>query len=108
MLTAMLPLPAGSTSLNDSVRPVNRPTEKALVAPPTPVASAEANLQYQRKPVPDSPQQFEPSSSGTTFAAAILSGALSPTPTTLAELYKRIGASDIPDEVQMRLKNLQV
>lgn len=116
MLTAMMPTPTGSTSLNESVRPNNRPVEAAPVAPPKPVEAAAANIQYQRAPSPQTqpevkeqaPTEYEAPTSGTTFAAAVLSGALTPTPQSLGELYARIGASDIPESMQMRLKDLQV
>ncbi|WEK05535.1 MAG: hypothetical protein P0Y65_04560 [Candidatus Devosia phytovorans] len=100
------------------MRPQNRPVEAAPVAPPKPVEAAAAQIQYQRPPQPQPQTQpevkeqakaeYEPPSSGTTFAAAVLSGALTPTPQSLGELYARIGASDIPESMQMRLKDLQV
>jgi hypothetical protein len=40
------------------------------------------------------------------FAAAVISGALSPTPKTMDELIMRIGTSTIPDEFEGRLKDL--
>ena len=41
-----------------------------------------------------------------TFAAAVIAGALSPTPQTMEQLIIRIGASTIPEESQARLKDL--
>ncbi|WP_193335318.1 hypothetical protein [Devosia beringensis] len=41
-----------------------------------------------------------------TFAAAVIAGALSPTPQTMEQLIIRIGASIIPEESQARLKDL--
>ncbi len=40
------------------------------------------------------------------FAAAVISGALPPTPQTMEELIMRIGSSTIPEESQARLKDL--
>jgi len=51
---------------------------------------------------PEAPAQ--PSAS--TFAAAVLSGALPPVPLTMDELVRRIGLSPIPEESQARLKDL--
>jgi hypothetical protein len=49
----------------------------------------------------------EPSRSRTAdFAAAVISGALAPTPQSMEELIRRIGASEIPEESQARLKDL--
>ncbi|SMQ66527.1 hypothetical protein SAMN06295905_1510 [Devosia lucknowensis] len=40
------------------------------------------------------------------FAAAVIAGALSPTPQTMGELLRRIGSAEIPEESQARLKDL--
>jgi hypothetical protein len=40
------------------------------------------------------------------FAAAVIAGALSPTPQTMEELLRRIGSAEIPEESQARLKDL--
>lgn len=40
------------------------------------------------------------------FAAAVISGALPPTPKSMEELIMRIGSSTIPEESQARLKDL--
>lgn len=40
------------------------------------------------------------------FAAAVIAGALPPTPTSMNELIRRIGTSEIPEESQARLKDL--
>jgi hypothetical protein len=40
------------------------------------------------------------------FVAAVISGALSPTPQTMDELITRIGTSPIPEELEARLKDL--
>lgn len=42
------------------------------------------------------------------FAAAVIAGALSPTPESMQELIRRIGSSEIPEESQARLRNLIV
>lgn len=48
-----------------------------------------------------------PAKSGAShFAAAVIAGALPPTPQSMAELIRRIGASEIPEESQARLKDL--
>lgn len=40
------------------------------------------------------------------FAAAVIAGALPPTPQSMDELIRRIGASEIPQESEARLKDL--
>ncbi len=40
------------------------------------------------------------------FAAAIIAGALPPTPQSMEELLRRIGSAEIPEESQARLKDL--
>jgi hypothetical protein len=40
------------------------------------------------------------------FAAAVISGALSPTPQTMGQLMVRIGTSAIPEEFEARLRDL--
>lgn len=40
------------------------------------------------------------------FAAAVIAGALPPTPQTMEELLRRIGSAEIPEESQARLKDL--
>lgn len=62
--------------------------------------------QGERQPPaqPDLPQK-DPSS---IFVAAMIAGALSPTPKTMEELMLRIGTSPIPAESEARLKDLMV
>ena len=108
MLSALLPVPASAVSAHESVRPVARAVEVTPVAPPTPVDAGAANLQYRRSPQPDAAPAYEPPSLGTTFAAAVLSGALAPTPKTLSQLYARIGGSTIPESSELRLRDLEV
>lgn len=106
MLAPVLPLSTGTTNLNEAVRPMGRIVQVAPVNPPTPVEASTSQMRFEQRKQPEI--DYEPPSNGTTFAAAVLSGALTPTPKTLSELYARIGASDIPDTMQMRLKDLQV
>jgi hypothetical protein len=40
------------------------------------------------------------------FAAAVIAGALPPTPQSMEELLRRIGSAEIPQESQARLKDL--
>lgn len=66
----------------------------------------ESTLPFQRKPnadeVPAEPERNRSSD----FAAAVIAGALSPTPQTMEELLRRIGSAEIPQESQARLKDL--
>lgn len=110
MFTAIAPdRPISSTSLNESVRPTARDITITPVAPPTPVEAAASNLhQRQPNPQPTPKPPVDVQKSGSTFAAAILAGALAPRPATLSELYARIGASPIPEDSELRLRDLQV
>ncbi|MBE7732105.1 hypothetical protein [Devosia faecipullorum] len=48
-----------------------------------------------------------PSRSGSSmFAAAVIAGALPPTPQSMDELIRRIGSSEIPPESEARLKDI--
>lgn len=79
-------------------------------APPTPeTPKTNEDAQFysgERKP----PAQPEPpaKTSSSSFAAAVLSGALAPSPQTMTQLLRRIGISPIPEESQARLKDLTV
>ncbi|SEP98978.1 hypothetical protein SAMN05428969_1433 [Devosia sp. YR412] len=92
------PIPGGERSiLPDSAPP----------APATPKNSEDAQFggSEQRTPAQPEPPVKQSSSS---FAAAVLSGALSPAPQTMSQLFRRIGISPIPEESQARLKDLTV
>ena len=54
-------------------------------------------------PAQPAPPRKDPSAM---FAAAVIAGALSPTPKTMEELLQRIGTSTIPEESEARLKDL--
>jgi len=100
--------PISSTGLNESVRPTARDITITPIAPPTPVEAAASGVQRQPNPEPAPQPPFEAPRSGSTFAAAILAGALAPRPATLNELYARIGASPIPEDSELRLRDLEV
>ncbi|MBU1304369.1 MAG: hypothetical protein KKF33_02465 [Alphaproteobacteria bacterium] len=75
-------------------------------APQTPKAGDKDSLAGQSRPQ-QQPETVEPSKdTSSMFAAAVISGALSPTPQTMEELIMRIGSSTIPEESQARLKDL--
>ena len=89
------PLPGERSILPDSTTP----------APSTPDARNDTQYSGERK---SAPQPTPPQPSSSMFAAAVLSGALAPTPKTMEELVRRIGLSPIPEESQARLKDLLV
>lgn len=63
-------------------------------------------LPFERKKAP-SEIPAEPERSRTAdFAAAVIAGALAPTPQTMEELLRRIGSAEIPDESMARLRDL--
>ena len=109
MLTAILPdRPVSAASQAVSARPA---VERLVtpISPPTPVESASTQLSdRQPKQEPQLPLPTEPGQSGSIFAAAVLSGALLPRPATLSQLYARTGASPIPEESELRLRDLEV
>lgn len=77
-----------------------------LSAPATPKSStASNNGQFSKHERQD---RYEPPSEdrSSDFAAAVIAGALPPTPQTMEQLIMRIGASTIPEESQARLKDL--
>ena len=108
MLIATPVIPAGSPSTSAAAMSAQRAVSPAPVAPPSAVETATANLNYNRRPAPDPVPAYEPPSAGATFAAAVLSGALTPVPQTLGDLYARIGTSDIPESSELRLRDLEV
>lgn len=111
MITPVMPSAAlsGTINLTDMrQRPPagERPMlpDSAPTAPKTPTASnngqfPEHDAQAGQSSLPDRDRT-------STFAAAVISGALSPTPQTMEQLIIRIGASIIPEESQARLKDL--
>ena len=77
---------------------------------PTPTKSADTGGQFQERPAPaEQPAPpLEPIRSGSMFAAAVIAGALAPTPKTIEEVYARIGSAWIPPESELRLRDLSV
>lgn len=66
-----------------------------------------SNGEFGRQERPAAAQPEPPNrDSSSMFAAAVISGALPPTPQTMEELMLRIGISPIPEESQARLKDL--
>lgn len=65
-----------------------------------------ANLAGDQRPAPpEVPAEVERNRTAD-FAAAVIAGALSPTPQSMEELLRRIGSAEIPEESQARLKDL--
>ncbi len=63
--------------------------------------SAASSRQPETGPEPETLR-----SGASNFAAAIIAGALPPTPQSMEELIRRIGSSEIPQESEARLKDL--
>ncbi|MGV8854083.1 MAG: hypothetical protein ACOH2L_05505 [Devosia sp.] len=110
MITPVMPTAAlsGTINVSDS-RLRSTAGERPMLADSTPLApqasTASNNGQFahhQSDAHPAPPERDRTS----TFAAAVISGALSPTPQTMEQLMIRIGASTIPEESQARLKDL--
>lgn len=110
MVSAIAPEPvhAGNTNLADTrYRPVV--SERRVLADSAPATpknpGANDNGEFpQRRQAP--PQERKDNSS--MFAAAVIAGALPPTPQTMEELILRIGTSPIPQESEARLKDILV
>ena len=92
------PFPGERSLLPDSTPP----------APPAPDARNEKAFGQSEARQPPAQPERPAKSSSSMFAAAVLAGALAPTPQTLDELVRRIGSSPIPEESQARLKDLLV
>ena len=114
MITAITPEPAISGTTNMSAYRY-RPAMGERTVLPNSTANAPKNSapsEDGRFPEPDrkTPQQPEAprKDSSSIFAAAVISGALSPTPKTMEELMVRIGTSQIPEELEARLKDILV
>ena len=110
MITATSSAPAVSTALNLAdyrYRPTV--TERTILQDSTPKAartaspSEDGRLTEKTDQAEASPMEKDNSSM---FAAAVISGALRPTPQTMEELMIRIGTSTIPEESEARLKDL--
>lgn len=110
MVSAIAPDPvhAGNTNLADTRhRPVVSErsvlADSAPPAPKNPGAGDNGQFPGERHNQPD--QRKDNSSM---FAAAVIAGALPPTPQTMEELILRIGTSAIPEESEARLKDILV
>jgi hypothetical protein len=107
MITAPTPAPAMSAGANLSDYR-NRPSvaERTILPDSTPKASdglaLSDNDPQEPASTPSAPVDHD---SSAMFAAALISGALSPTPKTLDELMMRIGTSTIPEGLEARLKD---
>jgi len=67
---------------------------------------SDAKQPFER-PKQNQERQAEPERNRTAdFAAAVIAGALPPTPQSMEELIRRIGTSEIPEESQARLRDL--
>lgn len=108
---AVEPVSAGTTNLMDyRYRPAMG--ERTLLPDSTqraPTSARTGDRHSGAQPHKDEAhhQQTEPPpdrASG--FAAAIIAGALPPTPKSMEELLRRIGSAEIPEESQARLRDL--
>ena len=77
---------------------------------PTPAKSTDAGERFPERSAPaEQPlPPPAPTQSGSMFAAAVIAGALAPTPQSIEEVYARIGSAWIPPESELRLRDLSV
>lgn len=66
----------------------------------------ESTLPFERKADNDEQPVEAERNRAADFAAAVIAGALPPTPQSMEELLRRIGSAEIPQESQARLKDL--
>ena len=86
--------------------------ERSLLQDSTPTAppssdSGGGRFSEQHEP-PHAPTPPPSTPPGAMFAAAVIAGALSPTPTSIEEVYARIGSAWIPPESELRLRDLSI
>jgi hypothetical protein len=109
---AIEPVSPGSANLMEFR---HRPAmgERTLLQDSTQKSSASARpgeresaLPFERKPKNDEQPVEAERNRAADFAAAVIAGALPPTPQSMEELLRRIGSAEIPQESQARLKDL--
>lgn len=111
MVTALAiePVSSGTTYLQDYR---HRPAmgERTLLpdgAVQTQPGAQPRNEQRQHDRRQEANPSPQPSRTGSSmFAAAVIAGALPPTPQSMDELIRRIGSSEIPPESEARLKDI--
>lgn len=114
MISAITPEPAisGTTNLSDyRYRPAmgerSMLPDSTRTAPKNPSASDNGRFPQEQRRAPAQPQPELPQrDSSSIFVAAMIAGALSPTPKSMEELVRRIGNNPIPAEYEARLKDL--
>lgn len=103
MITAIMPDAATSGTTN---LPEHRfraaMGERTMLPDGASMAGQFPQGERQTPPQPALPRK----DSSSMFAAAVIAGALSPTPKTMDELVRRIGSSPIPEESEARLKDM--
>jgi len=63
-------------------------------------------LPHERRPARDEQPAETERNRSADFAAAVIAGALPPTPQSMEELLRRIGSAEIPQEAEARLRDL--
>ena len=108
MITATSSAPAVGTALNlADYRYRPNVTERTILPDSTPKAARTASPSEDGRLKQKTDQaEASPKDNSSMFAAAVISGALRPTPQTMEELMIRIGTSTIPEESEARLKDL--
>ncbi len=111
MITPVAPIAASAAPISlADVRQRPAAGERPMLPDSTPTApkapSSSNNGQFPKNDSQGSQNPMPDHDRTSTFAAAVISGALSPTPQTMEQLIIRIGASVIPEESQARLKDL--
>jgi len=112
MVTAISPEPpiyGGAHMPNYRTRPAMG--ERPMLNDSAPTVPKNVDAKNNGRPHAQDEQQGEAADtptrdSSSMFAAAVIAGALPPTPQTMEQLMLRIGISPIPEESQARLKDL--
>jgi hypothetical protein len=109
MITATSLAPAVSTAANMLDYRYRPTVSERTILPDSAPKTAKNTAPSEDGRFPQQDRTAEPpvdKDSSAMFAAAVISGALRPTPQTMEELMIRIGTSTIPEESEARLKDL--
>lgn len=107
---AVEPVSSGATQLTDyRYRPAMGERTILPDGPqksPSSAKPGDRDRSFEKKALPDDrPAEIERDRSAD-FAAAVIAGAMRPTPQSMEELMRRIGSAEIPEESQARLRDL--
>lgn len=104
--------PAAPVATANTFRPIVSGVERNVLPQAAPAAASSPDAGHGRFPQGDKSGQTQPApldpkpDASAMFAAAVISGSLSPRPQSVNEVYLRIGITPVPTELEPRLKDL--